>query len=274
MKVYISADMEGATGVVAWKHVSPKESDYGRMRKLLTGDVNAAIRGAFRAGASEVLVNDAHGPMVNILLEELDSRARLISGHNKHLCQMEGINDSFDACFLVAYHGREGGADAVLNHTLLGRTVWEIRLNGKPVGETAISAALAGYYGVPVVLVTGDQLVSEEAASLIPGVRTVVVKEALDRYVACCLAPERTATMIEEAAAEALTNRHQVQPFVVEGMVEFEVDFKTTAQAHAAALLPMVRQVSPKTVALQGRDYLEAFRLLFGALLLGRSVTE
>ena len=134
MKVYISVDMEGATGVAAGRQL--QDSEYNRFRKLLTQDVNAAIAGACEAGATDILVNDAHGHMTNILIEEIDPRARLISGNNKQLCQMEGINDSFDAAMFVAYHAREGTDAATINHTIMGVAVTEIRLNGRPIGET------------------------------------------------------------------------------------------------------------------------------------------
>lgn len=274
MKVYISADMEGATGVVVRPHVDSSHAEYQRMRKLLTGDVNAAIEGAFQAGATEVVVNDAHGNMTNILIEELDGRARLVAGFNKQLLQMEGIDDSFACAFLVAYHSREGADGGILNHTLLGRLVNEVRLNGEPVGETAISAGIAGAFGVPVVLVTGDEAVCREAQSLLGNVEVVPVKTGIDRLSGVSLPPARSRELIRDAAARAVAGRGRVRPFVVSGPVEFQVDFKTSAAVTTATLFPQVRKVSPRTVAISAPTYLEAFRMLWGALLLGLAGSE
>jgi len=274
VKVYVSADMEGATGVVVRPHVDASSSEYQRMRKLLTGDVNAAIEGACQAGATEVVVNDAHGNMINILVEELDSRARLISGLNKQLLQMEGIDETFACAFLVAYHSREGADGGVLNHTLVGRLVGEVRLNGHPVGETAISAAIAGAFGVPVVLVTGDEAVTREARALLGDIETVAVKSGIDRLSGASLPPCRTRELIREAAARAVASRGRIEPYVVAGPVEFQVDFKTSAAVTTATLFPQVKKVSSKTVAISAPGYLEAFRMLWGALLLGLAGSE
>ncbi len=270
MRVYISADMEGATGITNTLQTGSKNSDYGRGRKLLTGDVNAAVLGALDAGAEEVWVNDAHGPMTNILIEELDDRACLISGSNKPLLQMEGIDAGFDAAFFVAYHACEGTACGVLNHTIMGSVVTEIRRNDQPVGETAINAGLAGAFGVPVVLLTGDDTVAAEAQQLIPGIQTVAVKTALDRHTARCLPPGRTADLIRQAAARALQLRADIPPHRVEPPVTFSITFKTTPAAAMACLFPLVRRTGPKSVEVQSEDHADAFRQLWGALILGQ----
>ncbi len=277
MKVFISADMEGATGIVSARHVASNDSEYGRMRRLLTGDVNAAVEGAVEAGATEVLVNDSHGAMINILIEDLHPKARLISGSNKQLCQMEGIDgDGFGAAFFVAYHAREGTDDAILNHTLLGRIVHEITCNGTPYGETGLNAGLAGHFGVPVALVTGDDKVTAEAKRLLGPIETAAVKEAIDRLVGNCLPPARTRDLIREAAARAVRRAKagEITPHRVAGPVTFRVTFKSTAGTTLPTLFPEVRKVDSKTIEVSGPDYLQAFRLLWGALLLGRAGFE
>jgi len=140
VRVYISVDMEGITGVAVGKHVTPGEKEYDRFRRLMTQDANAAIEGALAAGATEVVVSDGHGPMTNLLIEELHPAARLLSGSNKLLGQMEAIDRGFDVAFFVGYHQREGGGDGVMNHTYLGRFVYEIRLNGEPVDEPYLNS--------------------------------------------------------------------------------------------------------------------------------------
>ena len=160
---------------------------------------DAAIDGASRQELTEVLVNDAHGSMTNILIEDLDERAELISGNNKHLLQMEGLDDSFHAVFFLGYHAHEGNEDAVMNHTIMGSVVTEIRRNGVVVGETAVNAGIAGAYGVPVVLVSGDHILCEEAKRFLGDVEAVAVKRAIDRYAARLLPPKRVKKMIKEA---------------------------------------------------------------------------
>lgn len=272
MKVYISVDMEGGTGISSAQHM--KDGGYQRMRKLLTQDVNAAIAGAFDAGATEVVVNDAHGNMTNILIEELDERAVLISGSNKHLCQMEGIDESFDAVFFVGYHAHEGHDDAVMNHTIAGVVSTEIKRNGVIVGETAINAGIAGYYGVPVTLVVGDNVVCEEARQFLGDIETVVVKEAIDRYTAKLLPPKRTQELIRAAARRALERAGEIAPHTIKGEVEFELTTKLTSQAHMACLFPSVERRGPKTIAVRSDSYIEAYKQLWGCIILAMATSR
>ncbi len=266
MKVYISVDMEGVTGVASALHM--KEGGYNRMVKIMTQEVNAAVRGAFKAGATEVLVNDAHGSMTNILIEELDERAELISGSNKQLCQMEGIDASFDAVFFIGYHAHEGNGDAVMGHTIHGLVVTEIKRNGKVVGETGINAGLAGAYGVPVVLVAGDNVVCQEARDLLGDIETVVTKQAIDRYAARSLPVKKTQLLIEEAAERALRRLGEFEPHVVEAPVEFELTTKLTSMAYMSSLFPTVERRSAKVIAVQADDYMGAYRQLLGCLII------
>ena len=187
MRVLISADMEGTTGATGWKDVTPGEPAYERFRRILTKDVNAAVAGAFDGGATEVIVNEAHDGMRNILIEELDERAEMISGLHKPLVMMEGL-DTSDVVFFVAYHAR-AGEPGVLAHTLCGDFV-SVELNGEPCSEARMNAALAGVSGIPVGLVTGDDVICAEAEKLFVGVRTAVVKYAIDNFSARCLTPQ------------------------------------------------------------------------------------
>jgi len=177
MKVYISCDMEGISGVVAGKQTEGNGEEYKRAQKLMTDELNAAIEGALAGGATEILVNDSHGHMRNILIEELNPKAQLISGSPKPLLMMQGIDASFDAAFFIGYHAQAGTAYSVLDHTYAG-IVYQVSLNGRPMGETGLNAALAGYFGVPVVLVSGDKLLVEEATALLGTVEGVAVKES------------------------------------------------------------------------------------------------
>lgn len=271
MRIFISCDMEGITGVAVGKHCRPGEPDYNRFRKLMTQDVNAAIEGAAAAGATEFLVVDSHGPMTNILVEELDPRAELLSGSNKHFCQMEGIDTGFDGVFLIGYHAREGGEDGVINHTLMGVAVTELRLNGKVIGETGLNAPLAGHFGVPVVMISGDNVVAKEATELLGEIECAVTKRAVDRHAARLLSVQRSQAEIR-AKAEAAVRRLQsgaFKPHTVETPVTFEVEFKTTDSAHMATLFPTVERIGSKGIRITADDYPSAFKQLWGALILG-----
>jgi len=276
VRIYISVDMEGITGAAVGKHVQPGEKEYDRFRKLMTQEANAAIEGALAGGATDIVVSDGHGPMTNLLIEELHPAARLISGSNKVFGQLEGIDRGFDAAFFVGYHQREGGGDGVMNHTFLGRFVYEVRLNGEPVDEAAVNGGLAGAFGVPVALVTGDDQVCADAQRRFPGVLTAPVKEALDRFVGLSLTPARSQSLIRERARQAVeaVRAGALAPYRVRTPVTFEVDFKRTSPAHLGTLFPGVERRGPRTIAITDGDYVRAFKLLWGMLIVGMAVAE
>ncbi len=276
MRVYLSVDMEGITGVAVGKHVRPGEKEYDRFRKLMTLDANAAIEGCLAAGATDIVVSDGHGPMTNVLIEELHPAARLMSGSNKLLAQMEGIDGGFGAALFVGYHQREGGGDGILNHTLLGRLVYEVRLNGEPVDEAAINAALAGAFNVPVALVTGDSAVCADAQRRLPGVTVAVVKDAVDRVVGLSMTPERAHALIRERAKTAVDSVRagRVQPHKVAMPVTFEIDFKRTACAHMNTLFPGIKRLGPRTISITDTDFVRAFKLFWGSLIVGLATED
>ena len=266
MKVFISVDMEGGSGISSAQHM--REGGYERMRRLLTHDVNAAIEGAYDAGASEVLVTDAHGNMTNLMIEELDERAMLLSGSNKHLCQMEGIDETFDVVFFIGYHAHEGNGDAVMNHTIAGMVVSEIKRNGVVVGETAINAGIAGHYHVPVGLVVGDNVVCAEARSFLGDIETVEVKQAVDRYAAILKPLKQTQKEIRAAAMRAVKRCKSMKSHTIAAPIEFQLTTKLTNHAHMACLFPTVKRIAPKVVVVQSNDYLEAYKQLWGCLII------
>ncbi|MCX7683623.1 MAG: M55 family metallopeptidase [Anaerolineae bacterium] len=259
MHVFISADMEGVSGVVLEHHVSSEHREYERFRRLMTAEVNAAIEGALDGGADQVTVNDGHGGMANILIEELNPAAVLISGAPKPLGMMEGIGAHVDAVFLIGYHAASGTGAAVMEHTWTGR-VFELRLNGRPVGEMELNAALAGAYGVPVVLVTGDRAVTEAAQALPGRVETVAVKEGIGRSAARCLQPRVAHEHIRQAAARAL-QQHGGVPFVVPPPITLSVTFIRTSCAEMAELIPGSRRVDGRTVEWSGDDMVTVYKV-------------
>ncbi|MBO0823136.1 MAG: M55 family metallopeptidase, partial [Actinobacteria bacterium] len=254
MRVLISADMEGATGVTWPGDVVPGTEQWQRCRRMFTSDVNAAIAGFCDAGADEVLVNEAHASMRNLLLEELDSRAVMLTGRHKELSMVEGIQDpAVGAVAFVGYHAA-AGAEGVLAHTFLANSITSVRVNGELGSEGRLNSLVAAEYGVPVVLVTGDDRTCADAANYAPEALTVAVKQCVSRYAAICQPPERTAAAITAAAAQAgkLAGRRQHTQPVGGGKpkgftVEIEVDAAQLAQA--AALVPTVRRTGDRTVS-------------------------
>jgi D-amino peptidase len=256
MRVLVSADMEGTTGVTGWKDVEPGEPAFERFRKLLTKDVNAAIEGAFAGGATEVVVNEAHDGMRNILIEELDPRAEMISGYRKPLVMMEGI-DGADAVFFVAYHAKAGDP-GVLAHTMTSDFV-SVELNGEPCSEARLNAALAGGQGIPVGLVTGDDVICAEAEKLFAGVKTAVVKYAIDNFSARCLSPRTAAARIADAARLAMTDHEALRPYRLDAPFTLRIELREPAQAGSAANIPRVIREGPRTVAFSSEHYREVY---------------
>src|SRR5216110_3204078 len=187
MKVFVSVDMEGVSGVTDPEDVLPNGAEYQTCRRYMTGDANGAITGAYDAGAEAVLVNDSHWIMRNLLVHDLDKRAKVIKGFHKPLCMLQGLDDSFDAAVFVGYHSCAGTEGGVLNHTLLGKEVQNLFLNGEPIGETRLNSLLAGHWGVPVAFVAGDDAVCREARSVLgEDLPTFAVKDGIDMFVASC----------------------------------------------------------------------------------------
>lgn len=270
MKVYISADMEGVTGVTHSQDVIPGRSQYERFRAFLTADVNAAIEGAARAGVTEFLVNEAHDGMRNILLEDLDPRAQIIVGQRKPLSMMQGLEGS-DVVFFVGYHAR-AGTNGILSHTFDSPTVVTgVELNGEPCSEARMNATLAGLQGIPVGLVTGDDLACAEAESLYPGVRTANVKTAIDRYTARCLSPEASHERIREAAQRAAEGTGDLIPYTPGAPYSFTVEFATASAAASVLFFPGLERVDDRRISWTHENYETAFKMFIGVMRLARS---
>jgi len=264
MRVYISVDMEGVAGVVHESQTDPTTpafaAEYGRFRRLMTAEANAAVEGALAAGATRVLVNDSHWFMRNLLAEELHQAAELVSGDPKPRSMMQGIDGGggFDAALFIGYHARAGTRNAILDHTYADR-IHDVRLNGNPVGELGLNAALAGVHGVPVGLVSGDSALAAEAKELLgDGVATVIVKQAVSRHAAKSVAPAVACRMIREEVPRALKRTHV--PFTLRAPVTLEVDFTMTIHADMAELCPGATRTAGRTVAFTHPDYGEVFR--------------
>ncbi len=262
MKILIAVDMEGITGVVHSDQTNPSHSEYDRFRRLMTADVNAAIRGACAAGADEVIVSDGHWDGRNILIEALDSRARLNSGSPRPFSMVEGIDTGAAAVLFIGYHARVGTALAILDHTWSSARVDGVWLNGVAVGEIGLNAALCGHFGAPVLMISGDQNACTEATALLGNIETAVVKRATGRLSAECLPPEVTERLIQDAAERAVRRLavDAPRPFRVTPPITVAVAFIRSEMADGAALLPGARRTEGKRVEYTAQDMLEAYR--------------
>ncbi len=260
LKVYVSVDMEGISGVVAPDHTNPESREYAAARHWMAGDVNAVVAGLLAGGATEIVVNDSHGGMTNILPDDLRPEATLISGTPKPLAMMAGIDRTYDACVFVGYHAKAGTEAATLDHTISGATVHGIKVNGVEMPELGLNAAIAGSFGVPVVMVSGDAAVCRQATDLLgDGVVTVAVKEALSRTAARLVPFAESRRRLEAAARDALADRARVRPFRVEPPYRIEVAFLNSGLADRAGLLPGVTRTDARTLTFTTGDYLEGF---------------
>ncbi|MEU9988912.1 M55 family metallopeptidase [Streptomyces sp. NPDC048045] len=260
MRIYISVDMEGITGLVDADDVQPGGRDYERGRSMMAEDVNAAVRGALAAGASDVLVNDAHGPMRNLLPEALHPAARLVRGRPKRMGMLEGLGAEHDAALCVGYHSR-AGALGVLSHSFMGHEIEDIWLDGRPVGEIGLAHATAAALGVPVVALTGDDAACAEMAAWDASVVTVPVKYAHDRFAARLRPAGEARTAIEESVARALA-APPGRPRVPAGEATLAVRWQSASVAATLLGIPGVTADDSRTVRASGE--LPSLYRLFG----------
>jgi len=259
-KVYISVDMEGISGISGDDQLSSGASEYGRSRKLMAEDANAAIRGAFAAGATHVLVNDSHGGQRNLLPEDLDPRAHLISHSFKPYGMVQGLDDSFDAVIFVGYHAKASTPAGLFAHTGSG-VVADLEVNHRSVGEGGLNALLAAWYGVPVVLVTGDDVAVAEVKAVATSARGVVVKKALNVR-AVELQPLAAARAeIEKAAREAVAAATRIPPERT-GPFRVHMRFKDTLIPSIAEGLPGFERKEPDAVSWTSETMPAAYRIV------------
>jgi D-amino peptidase len=276
MEVFVSADMEGVTGVAAAEDVVRGEAEYDRGREALHADVNAAVEGAAAGGADSVLVNDSHASMRNLDRGGLDARATLMRGNTKPRSMMQGLTANHDVALFVGYHAMAGTAGGVLNHTFHAHELVDLLVDGTEVGELGWNARFAGALEVPVGLVTGDDATVAEAGRSAPAARTVAVKEGIDRFTAACRPASETGSDIELAAQRAveraadgnLPTRAAPEP------VEMSADWATTNQAARAAGAPGVAREDDRRTAVAAERYVDAFEETVGMLRAGAAGTD
>jgi len=262
-RVYISVDMEGISGISGSDQLAAGQPEYGRSRKLMADDANAAIRGAFAGGATEVLVNDSHGSQRNLLPEDLDPRARLISHSFKRHGMMEGLDGTFDAIVFVGYHAKAQAPRGLFAHTGSG-VVRDLRINGRSVGEIGMNAALAAWHGVPVIAITGDDTAIEEMKGVTPGARGVVVKRAINTRAVELVPLEQARRDIEaatRAAVAAVTPASRPAPDRPP-QYRVELQYNNFTYPEIATAFSDIEAIAPDTVAFTRPTMPEAYRLI------------
>lgn len=259
LKVFISIDMEGVAGVIHWEDVSRSGQDYGLFRRLMTLEANAAVEGALAAGATEIVVRDAHGSARNILPDLLHPEAQLIRDWSGGpLSMMEGIDASFDAVVFIGYHARAGTPDAVLKHTMSG-TLFDVILNGTRMPEAGINAAIAGHFGVPVVLIAGDTATCLETRGILGDIETAAVKEGIGTA-ARMLHPQKAQDLIREKTEAALRRLGDFKPFRPKAPYTLEIVFTNENLAAKAAWVPGARRTAERAVAFTSNDFMEVLK--------------
>jgi D-amino peptidase len=274
VKVFISSDMEGTAGVVDWEHVREHGPRYEYFVDLLTAEVNAAIDGAARAGATEFLVNDSHGRMANLRPDALAGSASYLSGRYKPMYMMEGLDGSFDAVFFVSYHGSMSSDASTLSHTYYPAAIAEVAINGVVAGESGINALVALAYGVPVVLVTGDSTTARETDAFCPGIQRVVVKESVSRFAASSLHPERARALISEASCLAIASLATARQVAISLPATITIRFKSSDYAELASRVAGCERTGALDARVIGDDPLELYRTFITIVLLCRGLQE
>lgn len=262
LKVYISVDMEGITGVVSNEQLGPGGFEYQRAREFMTGEALAAIQGARDAGATEIVVSDSHGNGQNLLIDQFPEDVTIIRSWPRPFMMMEGIDSSFAAAIFIGYHTGTSNVRGVRAHTMSSATLTGVTLNGRPVPEGGINAAIAGHFGVPVVLVSGDDAAVAEVQAFASGMMGAAVKRAISFHSAATMTPKAGQALIRARVKAALEQRARVAPFTLRGPVTLEVSFKHYRAAEILAYLPVVTRVDAHTVRFVGRDILEVSRFL------------
>lgn len=261
MKLYISVDMEGITGLVDHTHVDSSKHNYDRGRKIMTQEANYVIAKAFETGCQEVIVNDSHSKMNNLLIEDLHPETQLITGDVKPFSMVQGLDDSFGGAVFVGYHAR-ASMSGVMSHSMIFgvRHMW---INDVQIGELGFNAYVAGHYGVPVIMVAGDDGAAREAESLIPNITTAVVKQSISRSAAKSLTPVKAGELLAEKTELAIKNKDKVKPLTPPENPVLRIEFANYGQAEWANLMPGTEIEEGTTIVrYQAKNILEAYQAM------------
>ena len=260
LKVFISADIEGVAGVVNSAQTSSAGEEYQKVREWMTDEVLAAIEGARAAGATEFIVADSHGSMLNLIPDKFGTDTKLIRGWARPLGMMQGIDSTFDAVFFIGYHAQAGTENAIIAHTITGG-IYNLKINGVTVPEAGLNALIAGHFGVPVALISGDKAAAEQATNLIGGIETAVVKEGISEAV-LTLPPPSACLLIRGKAEKALQRLGECRPFKMPPPYRFEIELVHESTAEIASWIPGIKRETPRSISYTDSDLLKIIPLL------------
>lgn len=258
LKIYISVDMEGIAGVVTDHQLGPEGFEYQRFREFMTAETMAAINAAKQAGAMDILVSDSHGNMENLLIEKFPTDVRIIRGRPRQLGMMAGIDSTFDAVLFIGYHASTNNPEGVRAHTFSSATLTRIAINGKEMTEGSWNAAIAGHFGVPVVMISGDDAAVAEVGAQIGPIEGAVVKNNLGFHSANTLTPEASQQLIAEKVKVALGKLQEFKPFKVTSPLTLDISFKHYQPAEVLAFLPGVERLDAHSIRYHPKDMIEA----------------
>jgi len=270
MRVYVSVDMEGIHGIVHSIHTQPGERGYELGSRWMHEDVNVVVESAFAAGASEVFINDSHWDMKNLNPDSLDPRCTLLSGWHKPYSMGTAIKGHEVALF-VGYHAKVGTARGILSHTYRAKVFFDVRLNGKSVGEFGLNAALAGWFGVPVALITGDRAACDEAVDLVGALPHVAVKDGVSRYAGIIYPRIKVMEDLSKKTAETLAEPKGWKTFKPPSPSTIGITFVDPSMADGAELLPVVKRTGDRDVEITHEDYSKAFQTMLAIGAIGQS---
>lgn len=265
INVFISFDLEGISGISSWKEMKKDSPDFLRLQKIATQEVNSAIRGVKKSGfkIGEILICDSHASGENLLIDELEPGTHLIKGTQRNYYMMEGLNERFDVVFFIGYHAMVGTTAGMMDHSYSSSLIYNIKINGVDVGETEINAGLAGYYGVPVGLVSGDdKLIKEVRKFLGMQVETIVSKYSISRFCARCRHPISVHRELELRSQWAIRKIKRLKPFKFRSPINAEIDMMNSAFGDAIKSLPGLKRVSARKFVFKSKDILEFYRYL------------
>jgi D-amino peptidase len=262
LKVFISADMEGVAGAVTPDQLGPTGFEYQRFREFMTAEVLAAIEGAREAGATEIVVADAHGNGENLLIERLPPEVRVIRSWPRPLMMMQGIDSTFHAAVFIGYHSATTNPEGVRAHTISSARLAAVKLNGTPMPEAGINAAIAGHFGVPVVMISGDDATIAEARQLIGELEGAEVKRAISFHAAATLTPAAAQLLIRQRVRDGIAKRTSIRPMRMSGPVRLDVTFKNYRPAEMLAYLPIVERVDAHTIRYTAQSILDISKFL------------
>jgi len=262
MKIFISADMEGVTGVVSGEQLSPTGFEYQRFREIMTQEVTAAVEAAFAAGATEIVVADSHGNGQNLLIEKLPKNITLVRSWPRPLMMMQGIDETFAGAIFLGYHSGTTNPTGVRAHTISSANLAEVKLNGVTVPEAGINAAIAGHFNVPIIMISGDDAAAKEATDLLGDIETAVVKWNYGFHSARTMMPEPAQDLIREKVKRAIGRIADFKPYKLSVPIRLDVTFKNYRPAEVLSYLSIIERTDAHSIAFKGKDMIETSKFI------------